>query len=149
MAMDDNDVWGPFDPLRDFPVPPGVDIESVGPLGVPMPVPGEAEQPADQPEPVDATEDDQSVPDPGDPLDEAIELGESYIDRVEEAMETETCSFCLSVLQDLRGEPMDEQVQGVRELKRLKDVMATDPDREKLKDVMGDFEVVELPGVDA
>jgi hypothetical protein len=128
------------------PTPPGVNIEHVGPLGLPFPTPD-----------LDAAMEVGLVGDPevnemqdeSNPLDEAMQYGEGYIDAVEDAIENEDCAFCEGVLKDLRGEPPSVQMKGLRELKELKELMDRDemPDEEEIAALLDTFDVVEMPGV--
>lgn len=138
-----------------FPVPPGMNVQNVGPLGLPVLVPEEGERVDLTPEtgdgpatlPEDAEDD---AGDPDNPLDAATKAGESFNEYLDRAIEEETCSFCESVLRDLKGRPLDEQMTGVEELKELKDLITGGemPDEEEIADLLEDFEVVEMPGVE-
>lgn len=142
---------------------PGVKTEEVGPFGVPVPTPvfeedvelpedevdGDGTTPngegsTDQPQPTEA---DRGISGDGDPSDlrAAAELGDEYIDRVEDAMGEETCDLCLQILEALRDRPIEEQVQGVRELAELKDAAERGLDPTEIAEVMEDFEVVDDP----
>ncbi len=126
-----------------------IEMEPVGPLQIPMPVVKEQVQPA-----TDGGAAEQSPPEPSadeieDPLnylDSAVSLGESYNEHLDKAIEAESCDFCASVLRDLKSRPTEEQVKGVRELRRLKEAMTQDelPDKEELAELVEDFEVVDL-----
>lgn len=117
------------------------EVEPVGPLGVPLPKfpisdgsnpPAEVETPT-----VESS------------LDDAVALGEGYADAVETAIENETCGFCKEFLLSLKDRPVEEQLQGVRELRELKQELNSGemPDKEELDEIMSQFEVLELPGL--
>lgn len=135
--------------LESVPEPPGVTTSRVGPLGLPFPVPSlgpeaNRDQPRDGTPPDDASE---SPPDRRETagsatLDEAVEYGENYIDRVEEAVEDEDCSICRSILRSLRGEDIETQVKGVRELAELKRRVDAGADADELVEVMDTFDVI-------
>jgi len=122
-----------------------VGIEPVGPLNIPLPVMSQ------QPGAPDAEVDGEPAPEPDggleDPLDAAEESIEDYNEYLDRAIEQEDCSFCQSVLMDLKHRPLEKQKRGVRELKQLKDAMSGDeiPGKEELREMMADFEVVQLP----
>lgn len=78
-------------------------------------------------------------------LRRAVEHGENYIDRVETAMDEETCQLCAQILDNLRTRPLEEQVQGVKELAELKQAAQRGADPVELAEVMEDFEVVDDP----
>lgn len=79
-------------------------------------------------------------------LERAARAGEDYIDRVEQAMDEETCDLCKQILKNLRDYPLPKQVQGVKELAKLKEVADSGADPVEIAEVMGDFEVVDDPG---
>lgn len=150
MASDDED--GALEQTDPFPTPPGITTQPVGPLGVPVPVPDmDSPGPVDPPEPPEEPEEPSEGEegpigtDGTDDLREAAQVGENYLDRVEEAIDKETCGFCASVLRELRGRPLEEQVQGVRELAVLKEQVAANPDKETVEAAMDDFEVLDDP----
>lgn len=78
-------------------------------------------------------------------LERAAQLGDEYIDTVEAAMDEEMCDLCEQILHNLRELPLEQQVQGVRELSELKRVAKEDPDPMKIAKLMEDFEVVDDP----
>jgi len=134
-----------------IPTPPGFTTEPFGPFGVPVPVPETGGEDTDG-----DTSGGDGAPDPaGDvpgnddadgvaQLRETAEAGEAYIDRVEKAMGDEACAFCKGILQQLRGKPMDQQVQGVRELATLEEEMRSDPDEERIRELLDEFEAINV-----
>jgi len=155
---DDSDMPDPF------PTPPGLTTQSFGPFGVPVPVPDlasgdgeplpeDGEQMNDtQPDDLDQPQQAATNPEiPGDAglsdLEAAAELGDEYIDKVQSAMDDETCELCLQILDSLRSRPIEEQVQGVRELATLKREADAGKDPAELAEVMGDFEVIGDPSM--
>jgi len=62
-------------------------------------------------------------------------------------MADETCELCLQILDSLRSRPIEEQVQGVRELATLKREADAGKDPAELAEVMGDFEVIGDPSM--
>jgi len=134
-----------------LPMPPGLTTASLGPFGVPVPVPEMETTDIDDGAPGDDGAPDPAgdVPDNDDSegverLRETADVGEAYIDRVEEAMGDEACAFCKGILQQLRGRPMDEQVQGVRELATLKEEMQSDPDEDRIRELLDGFEAIDV-----
>lgn len=150
MATDENDSG--LETTDPFPTPPGFKTEAVGPLGIPIPVP-DIEDPdvesagGDEQPPAEDDGGDAGLGDTGgtDDLLEAADLGENYIDRVEAALDKETCGFCADILRQLRGRPLEEQVVGVRELAQLKQMMMDDAGKEDVEEIMDDFEVLNDP----
>lgn len=155
---DDSDVPDPL------PTPPGVTTTAFGPLGVPVPVPdiqradgGDTEDGEGIPDDIAPSSRDESQPTESNPempgaeglsdLEAAADLGNEYIDRVEAAMDDETCEMCLQILDRLRSRPIDEQVQGVRELARLKKAADRGADPGELAEIMDDFDVVSDPSL--
>lgn len=139
------------DPLNLF---PGIQTQPAGPFGLPVPAPladDNQTKPAEtgagdvsQPSP---TTDDQSEdePEPLSQLRQAAEAGENYIDRVQAAMDEETCELCKQILDNLRTRPLKTQVEGVKELAELKQAAERGADPAELAEVMEDFEVVDDP----
>ena len=162
MASNENDDDSDMPDV--FPTPPGVTTEAFGPFGVPVPVPdfvddGGNPLPEDD-KPEGDTESDgldqpqQGATNPDMPsaeglsnLEAAAELGDEYIDRVQAAMDDETCDLCLQILDALRSRPIKEQVEGVRELATLKREADAGKDPTELAEVMDDFEVIDDPSM--
>jgi hypothetical protein len=154
---DPEEMPGPYD------IFPGLDSKDMGPLGVPVPVPdpptpGEAAPP--DPGAAEADGGFASFDDEGQPttsnggltanpqlstLERAAELGDEYIDTVEEAMDEEMCDLCEQILQNLRNRDLETQVKGVKELAKLKQVAESGADPVEIAEVMEDFEVVDDP----
>lgn len=121
-----------------------VDFESLGPLGVPVPVV----------RPMEDSDMSEGVPEPKptDPqgvasaLSNAANAGEQFEEYLDSAIEQEECDFCESVLRGLKGRPLQEQVKGVRELETLERAMSQGelPDADELAEIVEDFEVVDL-----
>lgn len=145
---------------------PGLEMEEVGPLDLPMPKPsgvefqspiarngktdGQRQNGQKRPEDTRSSDDnpggqaDESrSSDADDPLGEAAELGESYIDRVEDAIDQESCSFCRAALEQLRELPIDEQIKGVQELRELKQATRSGATESEVEDMLDTFEVVD------
>lgn len=135
--------------LESVPTPPGVRTRRVGPLDLPVPMPdvdfvtnqdksnvGESNR--NEPESAGSPGDGSD----GKPLAEVVEYGENYLHRVEEAIEGEDCSICRSILRSLRGEDIERQVKGVRELAELKRRVGEGADADELVEVMDDFDVI-------
>lgn len=80
-----------------------------------------------------------------DSLEQAVQHGEEYLDQVETAMSDETCELCYQILEELRGRPIEQQVQGVGELYELKQLAASGADPLEIAEKMEDFEVVADP----
>lgn len=126
------------------PSPLRVDFESVGPLGVPLPVI----------RPIQESDMSEGVPEPKptDPdgvasaLNNAANAGEQFEEYLDSAIEQEECDFCESVLRGLKGRPLEQQVKGVRELETLERAMSQGelPDAEELAEIVEDFEIVDL-----
>jgi hypothetical protein len=142
MSKDPNtDPLGLFDR---FPDPPGIDMQPVGPLGVPVPVPSDAdaEFPVGDGQPT-ATGQDQSQ----DAVIAAAEMGEDYLDRVEQAIAEEDCAFCENVLKQLRHRPLDEQVKGVQELAELKRSVEGGVDPDDIEEKLAEFDIITAEGM--
>ena len=107
----------------------------------------------DQPQPdtsndqPSTTTDDQNIggEDSMDSLEQAVQHGEEYLDQVEAAMSDETCELCYQILDELRGRPVEQQVQGVGELYELKQLASDGADPLEIAEKMEDFEVVADP----
>lgn len=147
MAQDDSDADG-----DDVFVPPGMSLADVGGFKIPVPDPSslQAQGPGGAGtggEPGGESESSQNGE--MDTLTEAVEYGEDYIETIEEAIEAEDCVYCKDVLKQLRDRPVEEQLQGVREMKELKRAIAEDPSKEHLDQKMDEFEVIDgmVPGL--
>lgn len=143
-----------------MPAPPGMEIRKVGPLEIPMLVP--AEEPTGSEETAALSADADTGPvaeeesatngasDQDSPqraaeggLEAVAQTGEEYLDQVERAIDKEDCTFCAGVLQKLRTMPVEDQVQGVRELRTLKEEIERDPSEENLNETLDQFEVLD------
>lgn len=153
--IDETPTFDKNDPLNLF---PGLPTKEIDPLGLPIPAPltppgaaGSTTTNRDQSSSTAAGEEPTTTDgdQPSDAamakLEQAVEAGENYIDRVEEAMDEETCEMCRAILDKLRERPLEEQVQGVRELGELKHAAQQGADPVELAEVMEDFEVVDDP----
>lgn len=130
MATDDQDSGVPNG--EPIPTPPGFRFEDFGPLGIVVPDPGQL---------LNGAVDTGSVEiEPGDhPTEEGME------EALQLALENETCSFCKDVIRYLMDQPHSEQAQGIRELNQLKRTMGEDTDREQLRRLFDQFEVLDNP----
>lgn len=103
---------------------------------------GEEMERAEQPAPPSFDHEVEEVEPAGDPLGEAIDLAEDLERTLGEASEHEECAFCQDVLEGLQDEPLEVQQQGLRELRRLRKVMYSDPSRDEIDRTMDELEVV-------
>lgn len=146
--------------VDEFPAPPGMEVRGVGPLQIPMLVPegepldaevqfgpsGDVETfaVAEEESATNGTSDRDSPQRAAeDELEAAAQVGEEYLDQVERAIDKEDCTFCAGVLQKLRTMPVEDQVQGVRELRTLKEEIERDPSEENLNETLDQFEVLD------
>lgn len=142
--MSDRETFDPLGVSAAIDSLPGFHSRSVGPFGVPVPVPDADDGSPPSPARGDSVVDrDQSQ----DAVIEAAEAGEDYLDRVEQAIETENCDFCRSVLNELRTRPLDEQVKGVGELAELKRSVDGEVNAEEIEQLMDEFEVITDPSI--
>lgn len=115
--------------------------------GQPSPTTDDQPQPDTSTKQPSTTTDDQNIggEDSMDSLEQAVQHGEEYLDQVEAAMSDETCELCYQILEELRGRPIEQQVQGVGELYELKQLAASGADPLEIAEKMEDFEVVADP----
>ena len=119
-------------------------MQEVGPLGLPVPIPGGLSGLAAD---IRSSPGGDESGGYEDPVIRAAETGSAYVDDWDRAIEQETCDFCVSVLESLREQPMGVQVQGIQELAELKRSVQGEFTADDVRDKMGDFDVITDPEI--
>jgi hypothetical protein len=76
------------------------------------------------------------------PLEDAIRLADDLDTTLSVTAETEDCSFCQDVVEELRNEPVEVQREGLRELREVKRLMDEEVTTSEIKESMDDMDTV-------
>ena len=94
--------------------------------------------------PVVAQRSPQPAPEPpgDDGIKSVAKVAERYVETYETVHDTEDCGVCKQVLEHLRDMPLEQQVQGLKELAELEEAAVTGVDPEEMATMFDDFEIL-------